>query len=118
MKKIILLLLCCCLLIGSYYAQAHTAAPRWANLVVQTSAQCGSCKDRLETGLKQMKGIKKVSLDLTSKKISVRYKPTQVSPEQIRTAITAIGYDADQLPAQPKAYQALPACCKKGGHDH
>ena len=28
------------------------------------------------------------------------------------------GYDADGIPADEKAYHALPTCCKLGGHDH
>lgn len=86
-------------------------------IVIQTSAQCGTCKTIIEKALKNTTGVKKATLDLDTKKVTVKYNPSKITPDQIRKAITAAGYDADQLPAKPAAYNALPACCKKGGHN-
>ena len=86
-------------------------------IVIQTSAQCGTCKTAIEKALKNTIGVKKATLDLDTKKVTVKYNPSKITPDQIRKAITAAGYDADQMPAKPAAYNALPACCKKGGHD-
>jgi mercuric ion binding protein len=86
-------------------------------IVIQTSAQCGTCKTIIEKALKNTPGVKKAKLDLDTKKVTVKYNSSKITPDQIRKAITAAGYDADQLPAKPAAYNALPACCKKGGHN-
>lgn len=86
-------------------------------VVIQTSAQCGTCKTTIEKALKKTKGVKKATLDLDTQKVMVKYNPKKITPNQIRKAINNAGYDADQLPANPAAYNALPACCKKGGHE-
>ena len=83
------------------------------SIKIQTSAQCGMCKDRIEEYLAFEKGVKRSNLDLNSKIVTVWYKPSRTDQEKIRTAITKIGYDADDLPADRKAYEKLPDCCKK-----
>ncbi len=85
-------------------------------IIIQTSAQCEQCKDRIEKALAYTKGVKKSNLDLETKKISVIYNPEKTSPEKIREVISKVGYDADSIPADAKAYEELPGCCKKGGH--
>ncbi len=85
---------------------------------IKTSAVCGMCKDRIEKGLAFEKGIKDVSLDLDTKIVSVTYKSKKTNPEKIRMAISKLGYDADEIPASVKAYEKLPACCKKGNEKH
>jgi len=50
--------------------------------------------------------------------LTVEYKLGKTSPEKIRTAVSKIGYDADDVVADPKAYEKLPECCKKDGHHH
>ncbi len=86
-------------------------------IVIQTSAQCEMCKDRMEKEMAFTKGVNYANLDLETKKLTVRYKEKKTNAEQIRKAIAAVGYDADEVPADPEAYDKLPACCKKGGHD-
>lgn len=85
---------------------------------VQTSAQCGTCKKKLEHDLMYTKGIKAVHLDIETKKLSVIYNPSKTDIVKIRMAVSKIGYDADSVVADKKAYDLLPDCCKKGGHDH
>ena len=80
---------------------------------IKTSAVCGMCKDRIETGLSSEKGVKSVSLDTDTKIVTVGYNPEKTDPAKIRTAISKIGYDADDVKADPDAYAKLPGCCKK-----
>ncbi|HOI00222.1 MAG TPA: heavy-metal-associated domain-containing protein [Bacteroidales bacterium] len=93
-------------------------APKQAEIIIQTSAQCGMCKDRIEHELAFTKGVKYANLDLETKKVTVRYATSKTNPEALRLVISKIGYDADEVAADPVAYEKLPACCKKGGHDH
>lgn len=85
---------------------------------IQTSAVCGMCKDRIEHDLAFEKGIKSVSLDNETKIVTVGYSPKKTNPDNIRLAISKIGYDADNVPADPIAYEKLPMCCKKSNKSH
>lgn len=81
---------------------------------IKTSAQCGMCKDRLEEALNYAKGVKFAELDLDTKKIKIKYKTDKISKESLIKVINMTGYDAGESPAEKKAYESLPACCKKG----
>ena len=59
------------------------------------------------------KGVKSSNLDLDNKIVSVIYNPEKTTPEKLRTAISKLGYDADDIPLVKEAYDKLPACCKK-----
>lgn len=83
----------------------------------QTSAQCDDCKERIEKNMAFEKGVKYVNLDLETKKVTIKYKVGKTDETKLKTAISKIGYDADDVEADPKAYAKLPACCQKGGHD-
>ena len=95
----------------SAYSQTDTVR-------IKTSAVCESCKKTLEESLSFEKGIKKSSLDLTTKIITVIYNPSKTSAEKIRTAISKTGYDADSTPKDTKAFNHLPDCCKKDAGDN
>jgi len=89
-----------------------------AEIKIQTSAQCEDCKERIEKNMTFEKGVKAVELNLEDKVLTVTYKTNKTTPEKLRKAVSDIGYDADDVAADPKAYSKLPACCQKGGHDH
>lgn len=79
---------------------------------IKTSAQCEMCKDRIEKALSYEKGIYSSNLDLNTKVVTVVYNPKKNSPDKIRLAISKVGYQADDIKADPFAYEALPPCCK------
>jgi mercuric ion binding protein len=80
---------------------------------IKTSSQCNDCKERIEEALAFEKGVKKSELDVKTQVVTVSYKKGKTSPEKIRKAISKVGYDADNVAADTKAYSKLPACCKK-----
>ena len=82
---------------------------------IQTSAQCGMCKDRIEGAFAYEAGVKKTNLDLQTKVLTVVYNPEKTDENKIRKILNNLGYDADNTKGDPKAYEKLPACCKK--HD-
>ncbi|MBK7681927.1 MAG: cation transporter [Bacteroidetes bacterium] len=84
-------------------------------LKVQTSAECGTCKKKLEKELVFEKGVKSVNLNLDTKVVTVVYSVEKTNADKIRAAISKIGYAADSIPADKKAYDRLPDCCKKDG---
>jgi copper chaperone CopZ len=83
---------------------------------IQTNAQCGDCKERIETALNQIKGVVYAELNLETKIVEVKYKPGKTDVASLQKALTAIGYDADDQKADATAQKALPLCCQPGGH--
>lgn len=85
-------------------------------LKIKTSAQCETCKGTIEKYMNFEKGVKSAELDYKTKILTVAYDSKKTSPDKLRIAVTKSGYDADSLSAEPKAYEKLRSCCKKGGH--
>ncbi len=84
-------------------------------IVIQTSAECGQCKERIENQLNYTKGIKYAELNLEDLKLTVKYNSSKITLEEIKTQITKLGYDADDVKAEKEAYQKLPKCCQING---
>ena len=82
---------------------------------ILTSAVCGMCKTRIESKMAYEKGVVSVVLDVDTKICTIVYKTDKTNPDELRQAISKIGYDADNVKADPKAYEKLPGCCKKNG---
>ncbi len=85
---------------------------------IKSSVVCGMCKEKIEKELAFEKGVKAIDVDLKSQIITVTFNPKKTNEEKIKVAITKIGYDADDLIAEDKAYNKLPACCKKDVAPH
>lgn len=83
---------------------------------IKTSAVCDMCKETLEKAMAFEKGVQKSNLDVNSKMLEVWFNPNKTTSEVIRKSITKVGYDADNLPAENKAYKKLNECCKKDSH--
>ncbi len=90
------------------YAQDN----KFTEIYILTSARCGMCKEKIETAMAYEKGVKEFNLDLNTKKLKVIYDENKTNAVKIRKAISKLGYDADSVKADPKAYKKLPACCK------
>lgn len=85
---------------------------------IKTSAICEMCKARMERNLGLSKGVKESNLDLKENVVTVKYNPNKTTPEAIRKTITQTGYDADAEPANQKAHDKLPSCCRKTATPH
>ncbi len=92
-----------------------SAQKKIQSITIQTSAQCEMCKEAIEKALAYEKGVVSSDLNMETKKVSVQYKSKKTCPEKIRKALSEIGYDADDVMANKKAYSKLPNCCKKPG---
>src|SRR5580698_1753928 len=115
MKKISLLtLLLLCITVFSFGQLIKTAT------IKLPTVQCQECKERIENFVGQEDGIQKFVVDYKRKTAKVTYITDRINIETIRTDIANAGYDADDVTANPEAYQKLPTCCKKtedgGGH--
>lgn len=80
---------------------------------IQTpGAQCEACKQRIEEYLKREPGILKVNVDFKKKITKVSFYTERTNIENIRAAISNVGFDADSLAANPDSYRELPRCCQ------
>ena len=84
---------------------------------IVTTAQCNMCKKTIEKAVNDLDGIELAELDVTSKKLKVKYDSAKLSLQAIRERIASVGYQADDVKAIEEAYNALPGCCQLGGHD-
>lgn len=84
---------------------------------IQTNAQCGDCKERIEEALNYTNGVIYAELDLDTKKVEVKYKSKKISEQEIKQIISKLGYNADEVKADKDSQSKLPTCCQPGGHD-
>ena len=99
-----------------------TAAPAWAQgkagtdtLTIRTNAVCDMCVKTIETELVYEKGVNAVKVDLEHNLIRVAINEKKTDVAKVRTAITKLGYAADDLLPDMAAREKLPDCCKKEG---
>ena len=99
-------------------AQDKQKKKKVETIEIQSSVVCGMCEERVIENMAFEKGVKDVKVDLETKVITLTYKTNKTDEETLKKAITKIGYDADELEADPEAYEKLPACCKKDAPPH
>ena len=109
-KKLITLSLA----LGLIFGCSGEAENKTAEIALNT-IQCGMCTDKIASGLGKLEGVVKVDVDLEKKIGKVVYKAGVINLGVIEKAIAAIGYDANNTPAEPKAYSELDMCCKVPG---
>jgi copper chaperone CopZ len=84
-----------------------------ASIYCDHCKKCESCGERIEKTIFSIKGIKRVDIDEASKTVKVAYNTQKTDASRIREAIASAGFDADDIKADPVAYQKLDDCCKK-----
>ncbi len=99
------------------FSQGAFAKGGLKTIIIKTSSECDMCKTTIEKGMAFTKGVKKATLNVKTKELTVEYNPNKTNPDQIRKAVAGLGYDADDVPAEKIAYDNLDSCCKKGAHD-
>lgn len=77
-------------------------------------ATCDACKAKIEAWVpKSVDGLVKITVQIRSGITQVQYYPDRTNIEELKTAISNAGFDADDVMANPDVYKKLPACCKK-----
>lgn len=79
----------------------------------KSSINCDMCKEKIEKELPLTKGVKKVTVNVEKKEIKVTYNAAKTTEAKLKTAISKIGYDADDVVADKKAHDHLAKCCQK-----
>ena len=117
MKKVQLLL---ALVFGLTTVAFAQTKPIKTAVIKTPTVQCEECKKRIENYMSHEDGIQKINVDYKKKTTTVTWLTDRTNIENIKTLIANVGYDADDVTAEPDAYKRLPTCCKKtedgGGH--
>jgi copper chaperone CopZ len=102
---------------ASLFAQVK---PVVTQVIKIPQALCISCKERIESQVKRYDGVLELVVNYRKGEARVKFLTDRTDIEQIKTAISNIGYDADDVLANSDAYNRLPKTCKKnsdgGGH--
>ena len=108
MKRIVTLFAVMLMVLAATVAQAKTDST-----TIKTTIQCSSCEKRIMKNLPFEKGVKDVKGDVDKQTVGVAYDAGQTDVKKIKEAIAKLGYDADDVKRDAKAYEKLPACCKE-----
>jgi len=85
---------------------------------IKTSVVCDHCKACETCGLSfkenlmKLKGMRMYEFDEEKKTITVFYNPKKLDLLTIKTTISKLGFDADDVKADADAYAKLDGCCK------
>ena len=83
-------------------------------VTIKTPAvQCEICKNRIESFMAKEEGVTKTVADYRRKTTKVTFWTDRTNIENVKTAIANLGYDADDVTANPDSYNRLPLTCRK-----
>ena len=111
-------ILCTAFFVNSFFAFSQSGNKKI--ITIQTKIycdhckQCESCGGRFDRDIPFIKGIKDYNFDEKAMTITISYNTKQTTPKKLREAISNIGFDADDVKANPKAVAKLDDCCRKG----
>jgi len=91
------------MLTGCTYQTTEIATP---------TTQCGMCDGKIINALNKLDGIKKVKINDESQSVIIKYIDDKTTVDELETAISKAGYQANDKPADPEAYGKLALCCK------
>jgi len=83
------------------------------NIYCDHCKQCETCGDKFHKNLYNEDGIKSVEVNSKANTITVIYDLRKMDADRIRQFIAKLGYDADEVKADPAAVKKLDDCCKK-----
>jgi len=87
--------------------------------IIKTALNCDHCKicetcgKNFQKNLYKINGLKMYELDEKNMTIVVYFNGEKTNLQTIQTAISKLGYDADDVKADKEAYEKLDDCCKK-----
>lgn len=83
------------------------------NIICDHCKACETCGKMFQTEMLKVKGVKMYELDEEKETITVYFNPKKTNLQNIKTSISKLGFDADEIKADPVAYENLDGCCKK-----
>lgn len=64
---------------------------------IQTNLHCASCKEKIETELASVKGVKEAVADVDTKIVTVKFSPKKTNAAEIVERIQKLGYQAKTI---------------------
>ena len=92
-------------------AQAKSSATADQTISFHVSGVCGECKERIESTVLDVKGVKKAEWDPQSDMLVV-VGTAKMDKQKVANALAKAGHKSDLAAADPKAYAKLPKCCQ------
>ncbi|MCY4216111.1 MAG: heavy metal-associated domain-containing protein [Flavobacteriaceae bacterium] len=80
-----------------------------ANFVV--FGNCTMCKERIESTVLNLPGMKYASWNMELKTLSIIFNQRKTNLREVQKAIAGAGHDTPLVKAEDSVYQALPLCC-------
>ena len=108
------------LTVGAAPAKQAPTTTSIQKVVIQTNGVCSKCEALFKENVPFFKGVKDYSYDPKTSKMTIAYDSKKTNPDLLRQQISKLGYNADNVKADPAARAKLPACCqveKKPGQD-
>lgn len=102
------------------FASVQSFAQKKQTITINTPNTCDHCKvcetcgGLLEKDLVYVKGIQLVTYNEEKQTTTVVYRSKKITPEQIRKEIALLGFNADDVKADPNGYKKRDDCCKGG----
>ena len=91
-------------LIGQKGEIEKTSFKVWGN--------CEMCKEKIESTVSKVQGIKSVKWNMVTQKINIKFYPDSSTINSIQKTIASIGYDTEKFKAKDVDYNGLHSCCK------
>lgn len=82
----------------------------------KVEGNCNMCKKRIENAA-FIKGVKRAEWNKDTHELTLIYKPSKTSADEILSSVAAIGYSSDKKQATEEAYKKLPECCQYKTHE-
>ncbi len=107
-----------CLAIMLFVSNSTVAQKSNQKAIIKTTLHCNHCKQCETCGLKfktemlKITGVKMYELDDKAMTFTVYYNPKKTTLQNIRVAISKLGYDADDVKATSEGIASLDGCCK------
>lgn len=107
------------LIIGFMFIASDAVAQKTTQkILIKTNISCDHCKQcetcggLLEKKLLKTTGVQMITLNEKDETIEVIYNSKKTDLPKIKSAISKLGYDADDIKADPTGYEKLDGCCK------
>lgn len=99
------------IIISSFTVSAQDKQKEVVTETYIVSGNCGECKDRIEEAA-YIKGVKRADWDKETKKLTVTYRTSKTSSEEILKSVVDAGHDSETGTASEEQYAKLPKCCQ------
>lgn len=100
------------------FTNVATAQKTTQKAIIKTFLHCDHCKEcetcgqKFKTEMLKIKGVKMYELDDKAMTFTIYYNSKKTTLQAIKEGISKLGYDADEVKADPEAYEGLDDCCK------